>query len=157
MHRRVAILACLAALAAAALAPTAATANTATSASFSDDPWIDQYIEQIPSAGGPKKPGNGARDFNSASGGFSENYLAGLSRVGGDRYASAMAAAAPRIKTTKPLSAGVAPISSASALVDTLSGSADGGLGLILPITMIASVFAAIAIAGSRLGRRNDD
>jgi len=130
------------------------------------DPWIDQYIEQVPTGGGgrPSNP-NGVERYTSALGG---NRLSALARAGGDRFAFAVAATvvpAPKssagkgdrdrtvnIEEAERLAA--AP-GAAESLVKALGGGG-GGLGAILPIALIGSVLGAIALAASRFGRSGD-
>lgn len=133
--------------------PQVAGAAVATKANFNDDPWIDQYIELVPTAGGPRQGGSG--QAGDSSSGFSDAYLAGLARAGGERYAAAIAAGAPNIKVVKPLAGDYGSMPTTIALANALAGSDEGGLGLILPIVMIGSVFAAIAVAGGRLRERD--
>jgi len=130
-------------------APAAFSATpVAQKSSFADSPWIDQYIEQIPGAGGGlhRDPRTGAWIGSS---GLSGAELAALAAAGGQRFAGAMAAGTPPISqaggnSTEDMS------KLTSTLAETLLPTGDTGLGIALPILLIGSLIGGIAIAGSR-------
>lgn len=130
------------------------------------DPWIDQYIEQIPtpSGGKPTNQGGGARSRS----GLGRGAVSALADAGGDRFAAVVSAVVTptvKVKATadgtgsggKTLS--VAQIEKDSRSPDragtlaTALGGGGGGLGPVLPIALIGSVLGAIALAASRFGR----
>ena len=137
------------------------------------DPWIDQYIEQIPGAGGGK-PG-GSRGHHRS--GLSGQQIAALADAGGDTFAQTTASSVDPISAKQAAllaaksgrradgsktgdksaadriaSATATPAVTAS-LVQSLSGSG-GGLGPLLPVALIGSLLGAVALAAGRF-RRN--
>lgn len=170
-HRIVSSFATAAAFLSISLVPGVASASQS---GLTGDPWIDQYIELVPGAGGGK-PGGPHGHHRS---GLSASQIAALSDAGGDTFAQATAASVDPISAKQAAmlaaeaarkarglksdgqsaadriaAATAAPAVSAS-LVQSLSGADDGGLGPILPAALIGSLLGAVALAASRF-RRN--
>jgi hypothetical protein len=117
------------------------------STAVTGDPWIDQYIEQVPTVTGDavKNKGNG-------SSGLSDAQISELEARGGQRFAAATAATVPPV-ARKATDAAAAEVPSVpAALAGSLGGS--GGLGPVLPAALLAALVGAIALAFSRF-RRN--
>ena len=141
--------------------PASSAGPVAQQASLTGDPWIDQYVEQVPSATGGKptrglsgQDGIGSSNYS----GLSQAEINALSEAGGQRYAAAMAAATPRTSAREAISreqAAAATPAATAALAETLAGGGDSGLGVLLPIILIGSVFGAIVLAGMRLRSRD--
>lgn len=130
------------------------------------DPWIDQYIEQVPTAGGGKVTGGRKGTLKS---GLTKSQVGALVRYGGDRFASTVASSvvplegmdadlegkggAKRAIEQRAKAADQSrPPAVTAALIQSLSGS-DGGLGPILPAALIGSLIGAVALAASRIRR----
>ena len=131
------------------------------------DPWIDQYIEQVPTAGGGKPTGGAGSGGKT---GLTRTQITNLVRYGGDRFAATVAASVAPIGDSadgtatngKPGTKRIAEVAKSAdkaepptvsaALIQSLSGS-DGGLGPILPAALIGSLIGAIALAASRIRR----
>ena len=154
-----------------ALGPSVA---SAAQSGLTGDPWIDQYIEQIPGAGGgkPSSPRGPRRS------GLSGPEIAALADAGGDTFAQATAASVDPISTKQAallaaksgrgagspksadqsaadrIAAATATPAVTASLVQSLSGSEEGGLGPILPAALIGSLLGAVALAAGRF-RRN--
>jgi len=146
------------------------TAASASQSGLTGIPWVDQYIEQVPTAGG----GKAVRDVTgSRRTALTRSEVAALADAGGDRLAAAVAASvlplagsndgpggkggsgSSSAKSTASLrrQAEAVAIPSASAtLIDSASGG-NGGLGPVLPAALIGSMIGAIALAASRIGR----
>jgi hypothetical protein len=147
------------------LALTAASlAAPASAVAYSGDPWIDQYVEQIPTAGGPKLPGGQQR------GGLSQAVVEQLDAAGGAQFASVTAASVPvgalagKGAGRGPGSAGGKPAGSGSALpgdaqqpiaalASTITGD-HGGLGAVFPAVIIGTVLGGLGLAAFRLRKR---
>jgi len=135
-------------------ASAAAAAPAYASSAVTGDPWVDQYIEQVPNATGEVKTGN-----TKSHSGLSRQQVQNLSNEGGDRFASVVAATVPGGPgsgpggTSSSSTASVSVPSVPAALGTALEGDS-GGLGLVLPAALIGSVIGAFALAFSRQ-RRN--
>jgi hypothetical protein len=110
---------------------------------------IDEYLETVPSATGNQRPGTpGAA--GSGGGGLTPSQRAKLERLGpdGKALANAIDATAPP-PATKPSHKidggnGRSPI---SAVFDAATGSdGGGGMGVFLPIVLLASLLGVIAL-----------
>ncbi|MCX6388820.1 MAG: hypothetical protein NTX07_08865 [Solirubrobacterales bacterium] len=138
-------------------ASAAAAAPAYASSAVTGDPWVDQYIEQVPNATGEVKTGN-----TKSRSGLSRQQVQYLSNEGGDRFSSVVAATVPGGPGSGgPGSGGTSSSSTASVSVPSVPaalGTAiegdSGGLGLVLPAALIGSVIGAFALAVSRQ-RRN--
>jgi len=137
--------------------PASSAGPIAQQASLTGDPWIDQYIEEVPTATGGR-PSHGGNALSPDYSGLSKAEISSLAEAGGQRYAAAMAAATPRTSAREAISreqvAAATPAATA-ALAETLAGGGDSGLGVLLPIILIGSVFGAIVLAGMRLRSRD--
>jgi len=147
---------------------------SAAQSGLTGDPWIDQYIEQIPGAGGGKP--SGPRGHHKS--GLSGPEIAALADAGGDTFAQATASSVDPISakqaallaaksrrgtdglksadqsTADRIAAATATPAVTASLVQSLSGSDEGGLGPILPAALIGSLLGAVALAAGRF-RRN--
>lgn len=135
------------------LATTAALASPAqASTAVTGDPWIDQYIEQVPSVTGEVR--TGGEKLNS---GLSREQISQMAEAGGQRFAYVTAATVPRTSAKARNGAGATVLavhvpSIPTALTTSLDG--DGGLGPVLPAALLGGLIGAIAFAFSRF-RRN--
>jgi hypothetical protein len=139
---------------------------SAAQSGLTGDPWVDQYIEQIPTASGGK-PSNGTAKGPAT--GLSRSQILALANAGGDRFAAAAAlAVAPLPSAGKGSDRGGSKSASGSGLAedtqaagtaavlfDAIKGS-DDGLGPVLPGVLILSLVGAVAFAIVR-GRRGRD
>lgn len=123
------------------------------SSTVTGDPWIDQYIEQVPTAGG------GVSGGDHRPTGLSKHEVSALADAGGDQFAAVTAAVVPASDALRPArKSGRNPAdrtnvpipSMGSAVVSTFSGSG-GGLGPVLPAALLGGLVAAIAFSGIRL------
>lgn len=138
-----------------------AAAGTAVAAQsgLTGDPWIDQYIEQVPTAGGGKPTNRSVRPRS----GLSRSEVSTLARAGGDGFAYAVAATVAPLPTEAKGGAGArrgktagdferrsTSQDAAAAIAQAFSGSG-GGLGPVFPLTLIGVALAGIALGISRL------
>ncbi len=135
------------------LAASAAFAGPAqASTAVTGDPWIDQYIEQVPSVTGEVRTGN-----EKLRSGLSREQISQLADDGGQRYAYVTAATVPpQPKAAKGARTAVLAVNVPSiptALTTTLDGG--GGLGPVLPAALIGGLIGAFAFAFSRFKRGN--
>ena len=132
-------------------------------------PWVDQYIEQVPTAGGGEISRDAHGRFRT---GLTRSEVNALADAGGDRMAAAIAA------SVSPLAGGNGPggsagtkagssaktaelrrraesveIPSASATLIDTAGGGNGGLGPVLPAALIGSLIGAVALGASRIRR----
>ena len=133
----------------------------------------DQYFETIPtSSGNAAPPGSISGSANTGSQSLSQLGKGGAGAAALNRLGTEGAAAAALAATTAPppvpgasashhgtpqsISAGTAPAASGSAssgLSRALTGSDDGGLGLLLPLLLGTSLIVAVGVALTRVGR----
>ncbi|MEI6447351.1 MAG: hypothetical protein WCO96_05650 [Actinomycetes bacterium] len=142
---------------------------SAAQSGLTGDPWVDQYIEQIPTASGGKPSNGPSKGIRS---GLSSAQIVALANAGGDRFAAAAALAVAPLPSagqgSEPGSArgsrsssgsGIADdtqaAGTAAVLFDAIKGS-DDGLGPVLPGVLILSLVGAVAFAIVR-GRRGRD
>ena len=133
-------------------ASAAAAAPAYASSAVTGDPWVDQYIEQVPNATGEVKTGN-----EKPHSGLSRQQVQYLSNEGGDRFSSVVAATVPGgpgPSGTSSSSAASVSVPSVPAALGTAIEGDSGGLGLVLPAALIGSIIGAFALAVSRQ-RRN--
>jgi hypothetical protein len=130
------------------------------------DPWIDQYIEQVPTASGGKPSNPSGSGHHS---GLTRAQVQELANAGGDRFAASAAMAVAPVQRGEGSATGTgkgtgrsgraktsrihAPAST-SAIIDAIKGT-DGGLGPVLPAVLIASLVGAIAFAALRSRRQS--
>lgn len=162
------ILASLVAIAAVSFTPGLVGAASAAQSGLTGDPWIDQYIEQIPTAEGGKVNDRGGKPRS----GLGSGQISNLATAGGDNFAYAVAAMVlPANKATKDgktsgpavgtaeyvnqIERKAAAPSTTSSIIASLGGG-DGGLGAILPIALIGGLIGGIALAASRFRRSGD-
>jgi hypothetical protein len=149
---------------------------SASQSGLTGSPWIDQYIEQVPTAGGgkPVDHSGGPRT------GLTRSEVSALAQAGGDTFAGATAASVVPIATQfrdsksssdsgKPTGANrsahgaksvtdqveAAALPSVSATLIQSASGGDGGLGPVLPAALIGSLIGAVALGASRLRRPN--
>jgi hypothetical protein len=156
------------------------TVASASQSGLTGDPWIDQYIELVPSAGGGKPGGTHGRHKS----GLSRSQIDALSAAGGDTFAAMTAASVGPVSareaallagkkgsrgrngsgnsadmdqaTADRILAATATPALTATLVQSLGGSDDGGLGPVLPAALIGSLLGAVALAANRF-RRNSN
>ena len=124
----------------------------AAAAAVTSDPWIDQYIEQVPTPTGAVR--TGAEKLPS---GLSASEVAALNRAGGDLFAGVTAATVPPRSPDLSKADRMATVTATSipvALTTTLSGGS-GGFGLVLPAALLGSIIGAFGLAASRARRGN--
>ncbi len=143
------------------------TAASASQSGLTGLPWVDQYIEQVPTAGGGKV----VRDVTGKQRtGLTRSQVSALADAGGDRMAAAISASvlpvAGRGSGSGPASrSGTTPAASirrqaesvdlpstSATLIDSASGS-NGGLGPVLPAALLGSLIGAVALGASRIRR----
>ena len=125
------------------------------SGAVTGDPWIDQYIEQVPTAAGP----------HSSSGhthaGLSQGQINSLQDAGGSTFAAVTAASVPSAARSasasgrRALAADTSAPSVPAALASTFDGGS-GGLGPILPAALIGTVIGAFLLAAARQRKHHD-
>ena len=136
------------------LATTAAFAAPANaSTAVTGDPWIDQYIEQVPSVTGEVRTGS-----EKVKSGLSREQISEMADAGGQRFAYVTAASVPATRKRSRTGAhgsvlAVHVPSIPTALTTSLDGS--GGLGPVLPAALFGGLLGAFAFAFARF-RRND-
>lgn len=111
---------------------------------------IDEYLETVPGATGDQRPGTPGPAGSGSGGGLTPAQRAKLERLGpdGKALANAVDATAPpsATKTSQQIDSenGRSPI---SAVLDAATGSdGGGGMGVVLPIILLASLLGVIAL-----------
>jgi hypothetical protein len=129
--------------------PAGATAQSQQTNAPPGNSAIDEYLETVPSATGNQRPG-AAGPAGSGGGGLTPAQRAKLDRLGpdGKALANAVDATAPptATKTSRQIDSenGRSPI---SAVFDAATGSnGGGGMGIVLPIILLASLLGVIAL-----------
>ena len=142
------------------------TAASASQSGLTGLPWVDQYIEQVPTAGGGKV----VRDVTGRQrSGLTSAQVNALADAGGDRMAAAISASvlpvtgggggsgpgsgsAPATASIRRQAESVDLPSTTATLIDSASGS-NGGLGPVLPAALLGSLIGAVALGASRIRR----
>lgn len=141
-------------------------AASAAQSGVTGDPWVDQYIEQVPTASGGKPTSAAAKGPRT---GLSRAQIVALADAGGDRFAAAAALAVAPLPSAgkgsrssgdrvagKSDSANDAKAAGTVAVLINAVKGGDNGLGPVLPAVLILSLVGALAFAVSRTRRRGE-
>jgi hypothetical protein len=145
------LLSALVALVLVAAPPTAATAQTPQTNAPPGNSAIDEYLETVPGATGDQRPGTPAAGAG-GGGVLPPAERARLEKLGPDGKALADAVDATAPPAAKPgekiLSGSAEGGSPVSAVLEAVTGSdGGGGMGVLLPVILLASLLGVIALA----------
>jgi hypothetical protein len=119
-------------------------------------PAVDQYSEGIPTAGGHKSSQDAVRGASQGGGGGTSSHgVGGASYGGGAASAISPGTRSKLDKSAKGTAAAkLAQITAPSRSSSGASDSGPGGMGLLLPVILVGTLLAALAVflARRRLG-----
>ena len=124
-------------------------------------PGVDEYVEELPGPGGGD-PSGGGEDSGDADGPLTPAQVTSLEELGSDGAAAAALAQgggpqgnnhANKSGGFKPAPSGDDHRSGATKILGTLTGNADSGMGIGLPIILGAALVAAVTFLLVRRGR----